>query len=141
MVPGTCTLLCWCALIRVSSLVYCSMCIKVRSVCFLSATDVSEMEKAELHSYRLMEKYATIWKKKTEKCEHAWRNHFSLFICCEYSHFLPSASPSVSVPFHTEASVVAAFHAVQRILPVCPAGHGHHARQPRARRGSSEADT
>ena len=121
------------------------MCIEVRVACILLATDVSEMEKAELHSYRLMEKYAAIWKKKTEKCEHAWRNHFyrysTLFVCCKYSHFLPSASPSVSVPFHTEASVVAAFHAVQRVLPVRAAGHSHHARQPRARRGSSEADT
>ena len=73
------------------------MCIEVRVACILLATDVSEMEKAELHSYRLMEKYATIWKKKTEKCEHAWRNHFyrysTLFICCEYSLSYPPPHP------------------------------------------------
>lgn len=42
--------------------VYVRMCVLLADVC--------DMERAELHSYRLAEKYAAIWKNKTQKCEH-----------------------------------------------------------------------
>ena len=87
-----------------------------------SATDIKAMSKEEVHRRMLMEKYARIWRTKTEKggygsCMKCY------YIAIEKSlfsyndpYFLPPAThtPSCShqVPFHTAAGLLASLHAV-----------------------------
>ena len=51
-----------------------------------------------------------------------------------------SCPSSVSVPFHTEASVLAAFHVIQHFLSVCTSGHGQHPVQSGRGRGETTTD-
>lgn len=98
----------------------------------MKVSGLSSMEKAELHRFRLMEKYGKIWRERVKKG--------TLFGYLEVFDFSFTFFFSIPVPFHSSSSVLAAFHAVQPFQSVGASLHLQHDRLPVSGRGQAEAN-